>query len=366
MQYVDLSTGELIKVQVFVACLPATDYGYALAVPSQRSEDFIYALASCLRFLGGVPQIIVPDNLKAAVVKTDPYEPDINRIFEDMANHYGFVVLPARPGKPKDKCLCENHVKLVYRRVYAELRNQVFYSLEELNKAIAGKMLSHNRKRMQQHPYSREEHFLAIEKPALRTLPATDFEVLCYSNLKVGLNGCVYLGKDKHYYSVPHQYTGQQVKVIFTRTLVKIYAGGECIATHARDYNEGRYTLVSEHMASHSKAYRERSPEYYISRAEKIMPLLGDVIRYMFMTATVPAETFYRSCDGLLHLHKTTDPMLFSKACETALAHQNYRYGFILSLIKSKCRGLEEIYSSEPINNAPDTHANIRGKEHFK
>ena len=119
-------------------------------------------------------------------------------------------------------------------------------------------------------------------------------------------------------------------------------------------------------MASHSKAYRERSPEYYISRAEKIMPLLGDVIRYMFMTATVPAETFYRSCDGLLHLHKTTDPMLFSKACETALAHQNYRYGFILSLIKSKCRGLEEIYSSEPINNAPDTHANIRGKEHFK
>lgn len=164
MEYIDRETGEVIKVQVFVACMPATDYGFAMAVPSQKSEDFIHALTSCFQALGDVPKIIVSDNLKAAVTKTDPYEPQINRIMEDMANHYGCVVIPARPRRPKDKGLVENHVKIVYNRVYAQLRHRKFFSLEELNCAIAEKMLAHNHKRMQQHPYTREEHFLAIEK----------------------------------------------------------------------------------------------------------------------------------------------------------------------------------------------------------
>ncbi|MEA4841326.1 MAG: IS21 family transposase [Bacteroidales bacterium] len=135
MEYTDMDTGEIVTVQMFVACMLATDYGYALGVPSQRSEDLAYAIASCFRSIGGVPQIIVPDNLKSAVIKTDPYEPEINRIMDDLANHYGCVVLPARPVHPKDKSLVEDHVKLVYQQVYAPLRNERFYSLEELNRA---------------------------------------------------------------------------------------------------------------------------------------------------------------------------------------------------------------------------------------
>jgi len=362
MSYIDNETGEIIKVQVFVACLPATDYGYALAVASQKSEDFMYALICCLKHLGGVPKIIVPDNLKAAVIKTDRYEPGINQIMEDMANHYGCVVVPARPAKPRDKCLCEDHVKLVYQRVYAELRNEVFYSLEELNRAIAIKMQAHNRKRMQQHPYSREEHFLAIEKPALSPLPSTDFEIRNNTSLKVAVNGCIYLGRDKHYYSVPHSYIGQDVKVIYTRTLVKVYNQGECIATHTRDYKQGQYTLVREHLASHSLAYRDRSPDYYITRGKNALAELGEVISFMFTTATVPPETFYRGCEGLLHLQKTTDPNLFRRACETALLHNQYRYGFILKLVESKCKGLEVT----DVESAPPEHSNIRGKEQFK
>lgn len=365
MQYVDVETGEIIKVQMFVACLPATDYGFALGVPSQKSEDFIYAITSCFKALGGVPRIIVPDNLKAAVIKTDRYEPELNRMLEDMANHYGCAVLPSRPYRPRDKSLVEDHVKLVYRRVYAELRNEMFYSLEELNKAVAEKMLAHNRKRMQQHPFSREEHFLAIEKPALKPLPPTDFEIRCYADLKVGVNGCIYLGRDKHYYSVPYMYIGQKVKVIYTRTQVKVFSGPECIATHQRDYAMGRYTLVREHLASHSLAYRDRSPEYYIARGEKAMDELGEVMRYMFATATVPPETFYRGCEGLLHLQRTTDPVLFRKACEAALLYENYRYGFILQLVKSGCKGLAEIdLERQPV--MPASHRNIRGKEEFK
>ncbi|WP_454060739.1 IS21 family transposase [Elizabethkingia ursingii] len=363
MHYVDIVTGELIKAQVFIACLPMSDYGFALAVPSQRSEDFIYALSRCFESLSGVSKILVPDNLKSAVIKSDRYEPSINKTLEDFANHYGCVVIPARPGKPRDKSLVEDQVKLFYNRVSAQLRNRTFYSLDELNAAIAEKMKAHNQKRMQQRPYSREEQYLALEKPALLPLPSKPFEIKSYSELKVGINGCIYLGRDKHYYSVPYQYTGSYVKIIYTRTLVKIFFKGECIATHKRDYKAGSYTLVKEHLASHSKAYRERSPSYYITKGKQALDELGEVIEKMFSTTQVPPETFYKSCEGLLHLHRTTDPILFRTACEIALRYRSYRYAFILNLIKSKCRGVEK----QPIIKHPvNDHGNIRGKEHFK
>lgn len=146
MSYVDLSTGAIVKVQVFVACLPATDYSFAIAVPSQRQEDFVYALVECLRHLGGVPKIIVPDNLKAAVIKANRYDPTVNQLLEDMANHYGAVIMPTRPGRPQDKANVEGMVKTIYNRVYAPLRNQTFYSLSELNEAIAAQMKLHNQK----------------------------------------------------------------------------------------------------------------------------------------------------------------------------------------------------------------------------
>jgi transposase len=365
MEYIDLCAGKTVRVQMFVACLPATDYGFALGIPSQKSEDFIYAIISCFRFLGGIPRILVPDNLKSAVIKTDPYEPVINHVLEDMANHYGCVVLPTRPYHAKDKSLVEDHVKLVYRRVYAPLRNERFYSIEELNRAVSIQMQAHNRKRMQQRPCSREEHFLAVEKPELRPLPETDFEIRLYADLKVGMNGCIYLSRDKHSYSVPYAFMGRKVKVVYTRTLVRIYCDGECIATHIRDYACGQYTLEREHLPSHSLAYRDRSPEYYIKRGEGVMGELGEVIRCMFATSTVPPETFYRGCEGLLHLQKNTEPALFKRACEAALLYRHYRYAFILQLVKSKCMGLQDIYSS---NSSPVTlpeHGNIRGKEQF-
>ncbi len=367
LKYIDRETGEIIYPQTFVGSLPCTDYGFALAVPSQRSEDFIYAITRFLLEIGGVPKILVPDNLKAAVIKSDPYEPEINKVLEDMANHYGCVILPARPRKPKDKCTVENQVKLIYQRVYAELRNETFYSLEELNAAIAEKMKAHNRKRMQQHPYSREEHFLAIEKPALKPLPAKEFEIKSYTNLKVGLNSCIYLGRDKHHYSVPYQYIHQNVKVIYTRTLVRVFNKEECIATHARAYAQGKYTVVNEHLASHSRAYRERSKEHYINRASSIMVEFGEVVRYMFLTATQPEEVYYKSCDGLLHLARATDPILFRRACEAAMKYQRYNYPFINNLIKSKCKGLDEVTVNSPdYLSPPKEHRNIRGKNEFK
>jgi transposase len=365
MSYIDIVTGEPVKVQMFVACMAVSDYGFAIGVPSQKSEDFIHAIICCFKSLGGVPHMLVPDNLKSAVVKTSPYEPAINNTLSDMANHYGCAVVPARPGSAKDKSPVEDQVKLVYRRVYAELRNEVFYTLEELNVAVTEKMLAHNRKRMQRLPYSREEHFLAVEKSALHPLPETDFEIITKTVLKAGMNGFIYLGREKHYYSIPHAYIGQDVKVNYTRTLVKVYSGGECIAIHHRSNNNGSYTMIQEHLASHSRVWRDKSPDYYIKRGQAAMPELGEVISCMFETATVPPETFYRGCDGLLHLEKNTAPELFRMACQTALQYRIYKYGFIKQLVESKCEGLAD---NDAQNNAvmPPAHSNIRGKDQFK
>jgi transposase len=165
VSYVDQLTGEMIETQVFVACLPFSNYTFVMAVPSQRTEDFLHALTCCLNHLGGSPKILVTDNLKSAVIKTDRYEPELNRLMDDLAIHHGLVVIPTRTSKPKDKAPVENEVKIVYRRVYAKLRNHTFFSIDEINRAFAEKTREHNQTRQQQKDYCREEHFLAQGTP---------------------------------------------------------------------------------------------------------------------------------------------------------------------------------------------------------
>ena len=167
------------------------------------------------------------------------------------------------------------------------------------------------------------------------------------------------MGRDKHYYSVPYPYIGQEAHVIYTRTLVKVYVNGEQVAVHQRSYRIGEYTLVKEHLASNAKAIRDRTPEYYINRGKAIIPELGEVMTQMFYGSTAPVETHYRSCDGLLSLQRKTSPDIFALACQTALKNHRCQYRFIKQLCESKCAGL-----MLPEVLAPATHDNIRGS-HF-
>lgn len=364
IEYVDMDTGEIIKAQTFVACLPYTDYAFALCVPSQKSEDFIYAITRMFAFFGGVTPIVVPDNLKSAVIKSDRYEPEINRLMEHLGNHYGFVSLPARPGKPKDKCLVENQVRLVYQRVYAPLRKRQFHSLEDLNKAVFEQVRLHNRKRMQQRPYSREEHFISDEREMLRPLPEGNFEVQYDAELTVSANCCVYLGRDKHYYSVPYQHIGQKVKVIYTRTLVKVYFKGERIATHARVQGFG-YTMLDEHTASHSNAYNKRSVAYYTQKAGEKSAVLKELFVLMFASKNVPPEFFYKRCDGLLRLQRITAQEEMDKACQIAIEHGQYTYKFVERVLRNMQAFIEEEKSNQK-NPEPDNHENIRGAAYYQ
>ena len=361
LSYTDPETGEVIYCEVFVACLPYSDYGFAMAVPSQRIEDFIYALGCCLHDLGGAPQVLVPDNLKSAIVKASHYEPDVNRALEDFANHYQCTVIPARAGKPKDKALVENQVKLIYNRVYARLRNRQFFSLGSLNEAIAEMVRLHNQTRMQQKPYSREESFVADEKHLLKALPEQTYEIKYYRELKVAKNNHVFLAQDKHYYSVPYQHTGMKVKVIYTRSLVRIYAKGKQVALHKRNYRPGVYSTDPSHLCSQHRHYLERSPDYYKNKARAYDACLGKLFEQIFTQDKYP-EQLYRSCDGLLQLARNTSKEQLRQACEVALAYQNYSYTFMRNLLTNKVTLPTRQQPPKPL---PE-HGNKRGKSYFQ
>lgn len=361
LSYTDLETGELVECQVLVACLPYSDYGFAIAVASQKTADFLHGLTCCLNGLGGVPQALVPDNLKSAVIKANRYEPDINRCLQDFANHYNTTILPARPGKPQDKALVENQVKLVYSRVYAKLRNQQFFDLHSLNQAIALKMDEHNQTRMQQKPWCRTERFLAEEKPLLAELPNRNFELKYYRVAKVAKNNHIYLGQDKHYYSVPYRYIGAQVKVIYTRSVVSIYSKSQRIAMHPRNYAQGRYSTIKEHLCSAHQHYMDRSPTYYLQKAKKRCPQLHDLFEQIFEQDGRYPEQLYRSCDGLLALQAKNDPVEFAQACTIALEHEQYSYRFIRNLLVNKMTGQ---HTANP-NKALPSHDNVRGKDYY-
>jgi transposase len=362
MEYVDRVTGEVHKAQVFVATLPFSDYTFAMATASQTTDDFLHALSCCLASLGGCPGTVVPDNLKAAVVKADKYEPELNRVMEDFANHYGFVVTPARRYKARDKASVENAVRIIYHRVYARLRDRTFFSIEDLNAAFREKVREHNQTRMQQKEYSREEKFLAEEKPVLSPLPEKAFEIKYYAELLVAVNNYILLGRDKHYYSVPYSYIGRKVQVVYTRALVQVYCDGQPVATHERHAGYG-YTTEKAHLCSQHRHYLERSPTYYIERAGKCTAVPGTLVRRIFENAQIP-ETVYRRCDGLLSLYRKTELPVFERACLMALEHGQLTCKFVQKVIENKTYLLYETEEENEHQSLPE-HENIRGREYF-
>ncbi len=307
-----------------------------------------------------MPQVVVPDNLKAAVIKADRYEPVLNRVMEDVANHYSFAVLPARPVRPKDKPTVERTVQLIYQRVYAKLRNQVFFSLAELNAAISQTVTALNQTRMQQHSYSRQEKYLAEEKACLKPLPGSGFEIKYYADLTVMANNCIYLARDKQYYSVPFQYIGNKVQIIYTRTLVRIYKGGACIATHQRATGAG-YTTAVEHFASTHQHHMRRSPAYYIGKAHEKSASLTRLIERIFEVEKIP-ELAFRNCDALLSLQRKTDPLVFEKSCRIAYDNDLMSYKRLEAII-TQCALLD---AQNQMAIPFPKHGNIRGKDYYQ
>lgn len=362
LHYVDRLTGELIDVQVLVCTLPYSDYGFAIALRSQRTEDFIGGLQACLEHLGGVPQILVPDNLKAAVIEANRYEPTLNVALNDFCAHHNMAVLSTRVRKPQDKALVENHVKLVYQRVFAPLHEQTFFDLETLNHEIKRLMDHHNARAMQRKPNSRLTEFAAAEKPHLGPLPAEPFQLKYYSQHKVGKNNHVYVSQDKHSYSVPFRLIGRTVKLVRTATMAYIYDQGEQVAVHARGFKQGGYTRVTEHLCSAHQAYSDRSPEYYMGKAKQISPELGVLFERIF-GQPVPPEVLYKGCNGILNLAGKAPLAHIARVCEDAISCGVYTYRFIENLFAKAAKPQMEFQ----IDTRPlPVHSNTRGAGYYQ
>ena len=256
----DLSTGAEIELALFVATFPASGLIYCEVRRSERLAETVEATQNTLWFAGGVPLMLVPDNLRSAVTKPDRYEPEINATFEDMAAHYGCVVVPARSGRPKDKALVEKAVELVYKRVIAPLRHRSFTCIEELNEAYWENLDALNSELMQRSGLSRRHRFEAHERDELKPLPHERYVLRRFRELKVAFNYHIYLRDDGHYYSVPYGYRGKRVRVAVSYDTVEIFSDRTRIATHRRDQTSGGYSTKREHMPDHHRDYAEWSP----------------------------------------------------------------------------------------------------------
>jgi transposase len=354
-------TGETTAVELFVAVLGASSYVYAEASLSQELPNWVGSHVRMAEFLGGSTEIWVPDNLKSGITTPCPYEPEANRTYADLAEHYGAVVIPARPGHPRDKPKVEVGVQVVQRWILAALRNRTFFSLTELNEAIRDKVRQINDRLMKKLGASRRELFERLDKPALKPLPADRYEMRRWK--ACGVNIDYHIEVDHNYYSVPHPLFGEDVEARFTQSTVEIFFKGNRVASHARLWGRGRYSTQPEHMPAAHRAHAEWSPSRLISWGEKTGPATGRVVAEILRRYPHP-EQGYRSCLGLLRLSKRYGPERLEAACVRAERLGSPRYQTAKNILASGAdrRALDDDEAATP--RLP-FHENVRGPGYY-
>jgi transposase len=358
-QLVDRITGEVFYVELFVAVLGASSYAYAEATYTQKVHDFVGSHMRAFAFFGGVSRACVPDNLKSGVTRACFYEPDVQRSYEHMAEHYGTAILPAHKGKPKHKAKVEVGVQVVQRWVLARLRNRVFHTLSALNEAIQHCLRDLNQRKMREYGKSRVELFESLERSALLPLPADSFEITEWKQARVNIDYHVAFGE--RFYSVPHRYVRADVWICATSTTLEVQLRGRRIAVHARHGRE-RYSTVPEHMPSAHRQHAQWSPSRILSWATKLGPATHALCSAILAERPHPEQGF-RSCLGILRLAKKYGEQRVEGACARCLAAHARSYRSVESVLKS---GLD----AQPATDAEHAellidHENVRGRDYF-
>jgi len=361
LSVVDPSTGEIQEMEVFVSVLGYSGLTYVKACPSQKKEDFLPCITDALEYYGGVPKVLVPDNLKSAVDKAALYEPEINRDMLDLGNHYNMAIMPARSRKPRDKAWVERMVAIIYNRIFAPLRNRIFTNLPELNEAILDLLDVHNNLAFQKRSESRRSLFENDEKQHLQPLAQQCYELKEYQKARVMKNSHVQLHKDRHYYSVPYKYIGQMAKIIYTHSHVSVYCNNERIAYHIRDYKAHKYTTVKEHLPSTHQFVSDWNPDKFTAWAARIDPIVEKYITKVLENKSYPEQT-YRSCVGILSFDKKVGRDRLIAACARASEYGSYNYKVIEQIINNK---LDRQPKDDGQGILP-MHDNIRGPQYYK
>jgi transposase len=360
---IDAKTGERIPVELFVAVLGASNYTYAEATATQQSADWIASHVRLVEYLGGVPQVCVPDQLKSGVVLASRYEPGIQRTYEEWSQHYGTVILPARPLSPRDKGKVEVGVQIAERWILARLRNVSCFSLDELNKHIAALLDDLNSRVMKRYGKTRRQLFDELDRPALTPLPIARFTHGEWSHAKVGLD--YHVRADHHDYSVPYQLVGEQVDIRLSAATVEIYRRGKRLASHVRSHEYGGVTTLVEHMPASHQKHAEES----VAELEAWATLVGActlaLVRAILTERRHPEHGF-RSCRGLKSLARRYSPDRIEAACERALVAGARSYTHVESILR---HGLDRQPLPETVKSdeqpPPLDHENIRGPDYY-
>ena len=358
---IDRCTGEEIEVELFVGVLGASSYTYAEATRSQELPNWIASHARMLEFFSGSPAVYVPDNLKSGITKPCRYEAGVNRTYQELAEHYGAVVIPARAGKPRDKAKVEASVQVAQRWILAALRDRTFFSLVELNEAIFDKLDALNGRPMQQLGVSRRDLYEQLDRPALKSLPSQRYQMAEWKPCRVNID--YHVEVDKNYYSVPYQLVGELVEARFTLTIVEVYFKSRRVASHRRLAGRGQVSTESEHMPSSHRAHAEWTPSRLVRWAEKSGPATGRMVAEILRRQRHP-EQGYRACLGILRLGKRCGTERLEAAAARAERLRSYSYRTIKNILSSGADRLpleEESSSPEPTPH----HANIRGAAYY-
>jgi len=362
MPIVNPDSGEIREAQVFVAVLGASNYTFACASWSQNQADWLQAHVKAFEFFGGVPEMIIPDNLKSAVRKTHRYDPDINPSYSQLATHYGVAVIPARPYKPKDKAKVEVAVQIVERWIMARLRHHTFFTLASLNQAITLLLDDLNLRPFKQLPGCRRSQFEQLDQPVLRPLPAQPYHYTEIKQAKVHID--YHIEYDKHYYSVPHHLVGQAVEVQASNTTIAIYHHGQRIASHPRSDRKGGHTTCTEHMPRSHRALQDWSPERFLRWAGDIGSETAEVVKALLQQKR-HREQNYRSILALLSLAKKHGRDRLNKACGRALLIGSPNRRSVESILK---QGLDQVpleSTEEQQSLNLDHHENVRGEDYY-
>ena len=359
---IDSSTGEILKAYIFIATLGASNYTFVEASLRQDLPSWIKTHVHAFEFFKGVPEILVPDNTKTGIKHPCRYEPDINPTYQDLADHYGTTVIPARPGHPRDKAKVESAVLVAERWILAALRNHTFFSLAELNKAIAEKLNDLNNRQFKKLNTTRKILYETIDKPALKPLPLHRYEYADWKRARVNID--YHVEVDRHYYSVPYQLVREQVDVRLTATTVEILWKNRTVAAHKRSYVPGGFTTIKEHMPKSHQRYLEWTPSRIIKWAGKNGPNTQKLVTRILEDKPHPEQGF-RSTLGIMRLGKHYTPERLEKASMRALAIGAYSYKNVKSILKN---GLDRqpLLFDHPEENLSPAHRNIRGKHYYR
>jgi transposase len=343
-----------------LAVLGASNYTYAEPTFTEGLPHWIGAHARAFEYFEGVPEIVVPDNLKSGVTRPCPYDPDVNRTYQEMTAYYGTCVIPARVRKPKDKAKVEVGVLIAERWILARLRNRILYSLGELKEAVASLLTDLNGRRMKKIGKSRREMWEAIDRPRLRPVPTTPYEYADWKGARVNID--YHVEFEKHYYSVPYALVHEAVEIRATAGVIEVLARGKRVASHARAFVIGGHTTLKEHMPKSHQEYLEWSPSRVIAWTRSVGPHTEKLATGILERRFHP-EQGYRACLGIIRLAKRYSPERVENACERAVALGAYRYSSVASILE---KNLDANPLTAVLSLPLPLHENIRGAAYYR